>query len=550
MAAISGDSTTIQEMFERSAECIPCNSMVIQEIFNLIPFPCLHFLVNSCMPGQLLGAWRRNGDLLRSLHLCALGTAISECQPPAGPPPRAAARRARRPRPMAALVRPWPAPHGPGRPRGAPAAGAAAPRRPPRRAAAAGAPAAAVLLGGSAPIGAAAAAARRRGRRAAGRARGRQRPARGARGGEGVDVARGGEGADVVLSVAAARTSYKEFLLVTEETRPFYYRVSDTVLTAYGAICFLTSVLEPETAIRYHFTELEDFINVSFFIKFLLLFWSNDWKTGWLFTGKALLDLASCLPVISIPVRFMGAPALEDYLNLLQIARFLRLLVETRGSTPLPLEQQLVSVLLSLLGTMTVSATVLFLYESSPGVPLAYRSFEDCLLYMVNLFAGRDLPWVPQQPLGKLVSAAATCLSIVFIPFLVSRTVELFTESKSAGALPEPAGEAGPQGLLPRPDLATPPRPAVGEPADGEVLIEAGAPFWAAAVARLDRLVGSRLLSLEEAKLIRRRCLLRDPQVEILHLCYHRPTADSVYAGRLRELLSFESEPGPARPSP
>lgn len=351
-----------------------------------------------------------------------------------------------------------------------------------------------------------------------------------------------------------AKLSYKEFLLTSEEDRPFWYRLSDTILTAYGALCFVTSVVAPGVSTKYHFDTLEDFINVSFLVKFLLLCWSHDFSTTWLVSGKALLDLASCLPVLNIPARYMGDEELQALVSLTQIARFLRLLREALPSRDaygnqtkaLPVVQQITAVFLSLLGTVTISATVLYLYEGAGGPGAggpkeAGRSFEDAILYMVSIFAGRDPPWSPDKPLGKLVSAAATCLTIVFIPFLVSRFVELFMgkggvelssnlfapgSGNSAAAAPPLAGSvplgAG-SGLQP----------------DDEAL------YWAAVVQRVDSLEQDGLVTASEATGLRARCLQGNVALKIYDLCYggtesapKGPGTREVYARRLRELLN------------
>ena len=48
---------------------------------------------------------------------------------------------------------------------------------------------------------------------------------------------------------------------------------------------------------------------------------------------------------------------------------------------------------------------------------------------MVNIFAGRDPPWYPLNPQAKIASVVATTSGIIFIPFLVARSVELFMKS-------------------------------------------------------------------------------------------------------------------------
>ena len=65
-------------------------------------------------------------------------------------------------------------------------------------------------------------------------------------------------------------------------------------------------------------------------------------------------------------------------------------------------------------------------FENDPAhLAETERTFEDALIYMVNIFAGRDPPWYPGNPLAKIASVIATTSGIIFIPFLVARSVEL-----------------------------------------------------------------------------------------------------------------------------
>ncbi|CAJ1359932.1 unnamed protein product [Effrenium voratum] len=247
--------------------------------------------------------------------------------------------------------------------------------------------------------------------------------------------------------------AFKQYLILSEETGPLPYRVAESFFTALGTLCFVTRVVSPIYAGDLFLQEIEDVVNVSFFVKFLLLFWIRGFNMSWLFSGKGALDLASCLPVLCIPARLIGGPALEQTTDLLQIGRFLRLLRVALPSDSsagpggvvirqVPVTQQIIAVLLSLLGTVVVSATVLYSFENPDTVLAAEeRTFEDALIYMVNIFAGRDPPWYPMNPQAKIASVMATTSGIIFIPFLVARSVELFMASDDpdnelAGAFP------------------------------------------------------------------------------------------------------------------
>jgi len=325
--------------------------------------------------------------------------------------------------------------------------------------------------------------------------------------------------------------SFKRYLIEQEEAGPLWYRLSDGALTALGTVCFVTSVVEPQVADTYHLGQVEDIVNVSFLVKFMLLFWTNDFEVGWMFTGKGALDLASCLPVLAIPARFLAGPGLARTTDLLQIGRFLRLLrdalpsdldaVRAGTAREVPLSQQILAVILSLLGTVVVSSTVLFSFENPTELALRERSFEDALVYMVNIFAGRDPPWYPVRPQAKIASAVATCCAIIFIPFLISRTVELFMAPFSKYETQSAAAEAD--------------------------TVDSSWTFanWITLLKRLDMLVESCLISAGDAKQLRNLCLEKNYKIKMIDQCYgeacstagEEPLACQLYASRLKELI-------------
>ncbi|CAE7640053.1 ARF1 [Symbiodinium pilosum] len=324
--------------------------------------------------------------------------------------------------------------------------------------------------------------------------------------------------------------AFKGYLIFSEETGPLPYRVTESFFVALGTLCFVTRVVSPGIAGDFFLQEVEDFVNVSFFVKFLLLFWINEFKISWLFTGKGALDMASSLPVLCIPARLIGGPALERTTDLLQIGRFLRLLrvalPSDRDAGPgglvirtVPVSQQIIAVLLSLLGTVVVSATVLYAFENpDTNMEAAERTFEDALIYMVNIFAGRDPPWYPLNPQAKIASVVATTSGIIFIPFLVARSVELFMKSDTDANASTMNSVLAARGS----DVSS----------------------WAEVLENLDAVEQEGYLEKEEMRQLRRLCLERDDRLGILHTCYaKRPAKDKrnlkLYASRLQELLEL-----------
>eukprot|EP00929_Paragymnodinium_shiwhaense_P012384 TRINITY_DN11948_c0_g1_i2.p1 TRINITY_DN11948_c0_g1~~TRINITY_DN11948_c0_g1_i2.p1 ORF type:complete len:528 (-),score=117.34 TRINITY_DN11948_c0_g1_i2:16-1599(-) len=325
-----------------------------------------------------------------------------------------------------------------------------------------------------------------------------------------------------VFTIKQSTREAKAFLLDTFRDAPDWYRLIDLFASCLGAICFYIKVVEPKLGATYHASQVEDLVNVSFLVKFLLLFWSNEWQLSWFFTGRAALDFASCLPVIGIVARYFMGPENEKTLELLQLARFLRLLGQSLprknadGSQINADALQIVTVLVALLGTVGVSATLMFLYENPSWLEgiAPYRSFDDTVLYMVNVFASRDLPFDPRTLAGKQATSAATLVSILFLPFLVSISVETFQGANQAvgGAMKVFGG-----GFVFKQKTAD---DKVLQAAAEETSPMKSPAYWAAVIKRIDRLGQDRLLDADEARTARGACLQKKKQLYILDCCY------------------------------
>lgn len=345
---------------------------------------------------------------------------------------------------------------------------------------------------------------------------------------------------------------YKQFLIISENARPFWYRSLDSVSTALASMCFVTRVVAPPVADAYRLDLFEDFLNVSFLIKFLLLFWTNDWNVAWLFTGTGAFDLASCLPVLTVLARAGGDITLEQTTDILQIFRFLRLLREALPSEerldrrPVPVGQQIVAVLLSLLGTVVLSATVLYQFETTTDQLMMDVSFEDSLLYMVNIFAGRDTYWYPQTSQAKIASFLATGVGIIFIPFLISRTVELFVTAEGrdmilskSRVVPDTKGAAGGAVVVSGAQLSS------GRGVTVQDLLP-----WVSLLQRLDVLENAGFTDPQSAAYLRSCCLARDSRLRMLDVCYGQglsvgskvsTDAARLFAARLKELVDGDA---------
>jgi len=356
-------------------------------------------------------------------------------------------------------------------------------------------------------------------------------------------------GSDAVPDLSALKvrpSSFKNFLQEKEDMQPLWYRLSDIYLTFLGAFLFYLEVCEPQVSQEYRLDRVEDIVNVNFLVRFVLLFWANDFKPSWFLTGTAILDLLSCLPVLGIPARFLGGAGMEKTIEIFELSRFLRLLrlslpENTKGMGRARDALQLLVVLLSLGGTIVLSATLLFYYENPRWAVLGEvppHPYEDCVLYMLNIFTNKDTPFFAATRSGKQVTAGATLVGAIFLPFLISGGVQVFMNP----------GDFGMGGLGAPITIAPEVEQGIGRA--GTRSDASGTPEqWAAVLKRLDRMELASLLLPHEAQELRRRCMAKEEWLLTLDLAYgpsfskgNDASAGQTYVLRLREWLSSAPE--------
>eukprot|EP00929_Paragymnodinium_shiwhaense_P061491 TRINITY_DN30714_c0_g1_i1.p1 TRINITY_DN30714_c0_g1~~TRINITY_DN30714_c0_g1_i1.p1 ORF type:complete len:534 (+),score=109.34 TRINITY_DN30714_c0_g1_i1:64-1665(+) len=363
-----------------------------------------------------------------------------------------------------------------------------------------------------------------------------------------LDVAttsRGGDPAALAPAEADWLQEARERIRRIDDELPDWYAVMDLFATIAAGSLFYFDIVNPIEAQLLHTPLFADFLNVVFLVRFLVVFWSNGFKSEWLMTGRGALEIAGCLPVLIIAARLIGGDPLERSFRILELARFLRLLGTTLprreedGSRSQDVNRalQIITVLVALLGTVFLSATLLYLYENPnwrEGIS-PYRSFDDTVLYMVNVFASRQLPWDVRTQAGEQATSAATLVSILFLPFLVSISIDSFRSEEEEEEETEDAVDVD--------------SPAAGLAAGSKKASQRAAAYTPSAVAfaevlrRLDALEDAGQLSAEEAGQLRLRCVAEDEQLRILDLCYGQYgdgaslMATSTYSSRLKELL-------------
>jgi len=342
----------------------------------------------------------------------------------------------------------------------------------------------------------------------------------------------------------------KQFVLASEK-QPLWFRTVDTLLTLTASACFVLSTLTDSRLTVIVLQSIEDVINVIFVVGFLLLCWARGFNLNWLFQASALLDLASCLPVVSIFLR-SSEEDLAAYAQMLQVFRFLRLLRETRLVTKtdrrdVPVGTEIFVLSVGFFGLIAVASTVLYIYERDSNVYVS--SLIDAFFYMSNVFTSRPPPFSPTTALGKGITIVCFVLALVGIPFFLTEVTALamkitdeeqtqreavvgkLTRRNKAADLPEKLSERFGLGMRSGGSR----RQSAVEETRQEGLPE-GAAFWAISLQTLDQLESKGQLSTEEAAALRLACYSEGRALEMVMMAYSTSSEDKL-AARLRECL-------------
>lgn len=345
----------------------------------------------------------------------------------------------------------------------------------------------------------------------------------------------------LLQSGQAAMADWKALLLSAGEKQPLWYRTADTVLTVVAATCFVIATAMPDfsllgrgspeasQAVIHALRSIEDVINVIFLVGYLLMFWANDFRIEWFFKTSSILDLVSCLPVLSIGIRSPGSD-IAAYVQFLQLPRFLRLLRETRlltkSNPEVPPGADTAALTLAFFGSIAVSATVLFLYERDVNDNV--DTIVDTLVYMTTVFTGRPPPFAVASDRGKVVAAVSCVLALVAIPFFVSEITAVAMSSMSRGQSSE-----GGLNLL-----------QAWQPQSQPRMMESSE-FWAKGLRAIDRLCSMGKLSPGLAKELRLRCYEESPGVAMVIRAYDtEEIAEELLAARLAEYLEHQQKFG------
>jgi len=182
---------------------------------------------------------------------------------------------------------------------------------------------------------------------------------------------------------------------------------------------------------------MEDLINIVFCIELLMRAWANDFQASWFLQGSSITDLVSCLPILDRAFSLTPSSELSLELTLLRSIRFVRIfrllkstaVVEDRkGRRGSSLGLSVVRILVSAVGTLSISAGLLWRVEGRAGVNPSINSFGDACFYMLNVFTSQGAPFPVMSTEGRFVTSVAIVIGLLSLPIQVS---ELFAVLRS-----------------------------------------------------------------------------------------------------------------------
>lgn len=210
-----------------------------------------------------------------------------------------------------------------------------------------------------------------------------------------------------------------------ESSPPAWYQAVEATLVGTGVVYFCIGESVPGNA-RVFEVEVEDVINVVFLIDLLLRGWANGFEFQWLIKGPTVIDLLSCLPILDIALPSAELPL---GLSVLRFVRAVRLIKATArvagqdGREQMSVVLSVVKVLVTVVGTLSIAATLLWRVEGGNGLNPELKTLRDAYYYMLNIFAQQGAPFQVVSPEGQFVTALAMVTGLVTIPLEVAELI-------------------------------------------------------------------------------------------------------------------------------
>ena len=239
----------------------------------------------------------------------------------------------------------------------------------------------------------------------------------------------------------------KGYIQAIETVPPPWYQALEATLIGICVGCFCFGETNPGQA-RFVESEpwfgyssgglsIEDAINFLFCTELVMRAWANNFQASWFFRGSSITDLVSCLPVLDRAFALTPSSELSLELTLLRSIRFVRIfrllkstaVVEDRqGRRGSSLGLSVVRILVSAIGTLSISAGLLWRVEGRNGVNPALNSFGDACFFMLNVFTSQGAPFPVISIEGRFVTSVAIVIGLLSLPVQVS---ELFAVLRS-----------------------------------------------------------------------------------------------------------------------
>eukprot|EP00439_Symbiodinium_sp_Y106_P026832 s1765_g3.t1 len=230
----------------------------------------------------------------------------------------------------------------------------------------------------------------------------------------------------------------KGFLRSVEKHPPPKYQALEAMLIGICIACFcLDGSSDEEESIRA--LTVEDATNLIFCLEYLSRAWANGFSMRWFFKGSSVIDLLSCLPIVEKVASLDPSSEMSLELTLLRSVRFLRIfrllkstaMVEDRnGRKRRSLSLSVMRILVSAVGTLSISAGLLWRVEGKNGINPSINSFGDALFYMLNVFTSQGAPFPVMSTQGRFVTAAAILIGVLSLPVQVSELLSLLRSMK------------------------------------------------------------------------------------------------------------------------
>eukprot|EP00933_Yihiella_yeosuensis_P045289 TRINITY_DN40653_c0_g1_i1.p1 TRINITY_DN40653_c0_g1~~TRINITY_DN40653_c0_g1_i1.p1 ORF type:complete len:466 (+),score=83.34 TRINITY_DN40653_c0_g1_i1:19-1416(+) len=251
-----------------------------------------------------------------------------------------------------------------------------------------------------------------------------------------------------------------------EKKPPEWYQALEMALvgTAVACFCYAESVpsqaqlfaADPYFSYASGYVSLEDVINTFFIVEFLLRAWANKFRLEWLTSQKAIVDFLSCLPILDRAFLLTPGPDLMFQLDILRSLRMLRIvrcmkpITTSTEDGPPPLGLVIIKVAVTVVGTMSIAASLLWRVEGRNGQNPNMKSLSDAFYYALNVMTSQGAPWPAVSRDGKLITSLGIVIGLVTVPVAVGELITTLGLRPRKDPLPEDASaDAQVKGISP-----------------------------------------------------------------------------------------------------